>query len=62
MTAVLMITLCLAAHPSDCQVHELPVETRVCFASSLNVAQAWVAERYSSMTIRRIRCAVGRRA
>lgn len=60
MTAILMITLCLASAPTDCQVHELQVEASVCFAASINVAQAWVAEHYPNSTIRRIRCAVGR--
>jgi len=60
MTAILTITLCLAAQPTDCQVHELTVEARVCQTASMNVAQAWAALHYPGMTIRRIRCTVGR--
>jgi hypothetical protein len=62
MTGTLMITLCLAALPASCQVHELQVEARVCQTSSVNIAQAWAAEHYPAMVIRRVRCVVGRAA
>lgn len=60
MTATLLITLCLTMAPSYCRVHEVQVEASSCMSVSPMAAQAWAAQNYPTMTIRRVTCVVGR--